>query len=68
MSKIRIYVLPKGYIDVICDSVTMAPVLGGSQAVINGGNRDGEIIKNVRGAKLLERNCCEQRIERVELL
>lgn len=53
MVKIRIYKAPKGYIDVMCESVTIEPVLGGHQATINGGERNGEIISDVYGAKVL---------------
>ena len=54
MTKIRIYKLPKGYIDVECDSVSICPVLGGHKAIINGGDRDGEVIPNEYGAKILK--------------
>ena len=54
MTKIRIYKLPKGYIDVECDSVSICPVLGGHKAIINGGDRDDEVIPNEYGAKILK--------------
>ena len=53
MVVVRVYLLPKGYEDYRCDSVTIQPVLGGHNAIINGGNDDGKIIHNVAGAKWL---------------
>lgn len=37
MVVIRVYLVPKGYEDYVCESVTIRPTLGGHEAVINGG-------------------------------
>ena len=53
MSKFRVYLIPAGYIDFECDSVLIKPVLGRYDAIVNGGEHDKKVIKNVRGAKKL---------------
>ena len=60
MTKIRVYFLPKGYKDFICDSVTIEPILGGHKATVNGGKHDGEVIKDGYGARVIKENVDEE--------
>lgn len=54
LAKIRIYKEPKGYIDIICNSVSIIPTNGSHKAQINGGEQDGRVIHNVYGAEVLK--------------
>ena len=49
-SIIRLYFIPKGYRDFVCDSISFRLKEGKYVAVIIGGENDGEEYQNVRGA------------------
>ena len=53
-NKIRVYINPKGYKDFICSSVSMRTTSSGYNAVVIGGANDGQEIKNVRGASVID--------------
>ena len=53
MVVIRVYLVPNGYEDYVCESVTIRPALGEHEAVVNGGEFDGKIIPHAAGAKWL---------------
>ena len=55
MTKIRVYLEPKGFKDYICDSVTIKPILGGHELTINGGEHNGEVMRGY-GAKVIKEN------------
>ena len=54
MTKMRVYLNPKGYEDYICYGVNIQPVLGGYQATIIGGKNDGKVIPNVCGSRVVK--------------
>ena len=51
---IRVYLLPKGYTDFICNGVEVYPIEGRHDAKVIGGEQDGTILVNVRGAKVIK--------------
>ncbi len=57
MNLIRIYFMPKGYEDIICNSVE---ITSSNDAIIRGGKLDGKKFYLVRGAMLLKENVYEQ--------
>lgn len=52
MSKIRIYFMPKGYKDIICEFVEIDGTL--NIATIIGGKENGNVYGYCRGAKVLK--------------
>ena len=52
MDKIRIYFIPKGYKDIVCDLI----ILNGKEhtAQVCGGKEDNTIYTNCRGAKVIK--------------
>ena len=51
MVRIRVYFMPKGYTDIICDSVIYNN--GNNTVKIIGGKEDGVIYNNCAGARML---------------
>ena len=58
MNLIRIYHMPKGYTDVVCESVEIDTKI--SKVTIRGGQQDGKEYYHSRGAKVLKENVYEQ--------
>jgi len=58
MNLMRIYHVPKGYTDVVCDHVTLDDVVWGKscRATVHGGLRDGMVYHDCRGVKLIGEN------------
>ena len=52
MTKIRVYHIPNGYTDVICDGVTVVP--NKNQCIVRGGPDDGKIFENSSGAQVIK--------------
>ena len=58
MNLIRIYHMPKGYTDVVCESVEIDTKI--FKVTIRGGQQDGKEYYHSRGAKVLKENVYEQ--------
>ena len=48
MTKVRIYHIPDGYTDVVCNYVDVVP--SKKQCIIHGGPDDGKVFENSSGA------------------
>ena len=51
MVKIRIYFIPSGYKDIVCEAVNFNAK--DNFVIVIGGKEDGEIYENCKGAKML---------------
>ena len=52
MDKIRIYFIPKGYKDIVCNMVILDGMLHTIEVV--GGKEDGNVYGNCSGAKVIK--------------